>query len=266
MGGSIPRAVVCGAVLLLGCPGSGSGNTAPADGGTDATTNGGTSGSSGTSGRPAPAPTTFGPDLAAPLVPPATANTYGCGAGYPVQTNPSFPQPFLASGAGSCLVGALFVDGNLPKAGTASSATIFVPGTVTGPMRFVRMRMLFPSTPGSPSQCCSLEQYGTEFTPEAGRTTTVQLGFPMTFDPLGQGNPIAMIDLIGLEVLDPTTPIPGFWKTNGGPDAPPTTTLSFMWLPALSKQEIKAPSSDLLPSQGSYSGFVPYFNFALVPK
>ena len=61
------------------------------------------------------APARLGPDLAAF----APDNTVVCADGYPIQVNPSFPQPFFLQGAPSCLVLTFF-------SGAAIIATILV--------------------------------------------------------------------------------------------------------------------------------------------
>ncbi|MEZ4257662.1 MAG: hypothetical protein R3B36_01260 [Polyangiaceae bacterium] len=241
--------------VLAACSSSGgtsSGGTSSGGTSSGASSGGGDAGGGG-------AGVTVGPALGAVN---GTANTFGCAQGYPIQTNPTFPQPFTAQGASSCLV-LTFVATGAPalRSGTAVSAAIRV-GAVTGPMRFVRMRILFNRT--QKQQCCSVEQYGDVFTPTANGDTTVALGFPMTLDPLPAETDLETIaanDLVALEVLAPDVPIPGTWTQNGGAD---TGTASYMWLPALSTQNIPAPSGQLLNYQGSYSGFVPSFNFTFV--
>ena len=144
--------------------------------------------------------------------------------------------------------------------GTAVSATIRV-GAVTGPMKFVRMRVLNAAGQLRPA-CCSLEQYGQVFTPAANTTTTVALGFPMTFDPGPSDEKMVQAnDLIALEVLAPDVPLPGFWPNNGGQDA---TIANYLWLPALSTQGTPA-SSALLNYTAGYGGFVPTFTWTYAP-
>ncbi len=216
--------------------------------------------SSGPSGSPTPV--TLGPDLAAPT---GTPNTFRCSDGYPIQANATFPQPFFGAGARSCLVLTFIANPNAPtlKSGTALSATLRVT-EATGPMRFVRMRILYSRATGA--KCCSLEQYGEVFTPSAGATTNVALNFPITIDPTpapSDPDTIAANDLVALEVLAPDVPIPGYWPQNGGPQL---GTATFMWLPALSAQNVPAPSNRLVEYQGSYSGFVPSFTVAYVER
>jgi hypothetical protein len=255
LGARLAFVVAVSLSVASACTSSGGANGSTSSGGTSS---GGGSGDGGGGGG-AGGGVTVGPALGAAS---GTANTFGCAQGYPIQTNPSFPQPFTAQGATSCLV-LTFVATGAPalRSGRAISATIRV-GAVTGPMRFVRMRILFNRT--QKQQCCSVEQYGEVFTPTANGDTTVALGFPMTLDPLPAETDLETIaanDLVALEVLAPDVPIPGTWTQNGGAD---TGTASYMWLPALSTQNVPAPSGQLLNYQGSYSGFVPAFNFTFV--
>lgn len=179
-----------------------------------------------------------------------------CSAGYPVQINPTFPQPFPAQGAQSCTL-INFLPPQAPGlgSGVARRANIRV-GATTGPMRFLRMRQLFQQ-PG-PVECCSLEEYGPVFTPSANAITTVNLGFRMTEEPTPAPNDFTIIanDVIALEVLAPNVPIPGFWTQNGGQDF---AVADYIYLPSLSEQNVPAPSNQLLQSVG-YSGFVTLFN------
>ena len=235
---------------------SGAAGGAPGDGGAGASSDSG-SGSSGTSSGGQPV--TFGSDVSQ-----APSSTYRCSDGYPIQINPSFPQPFDASGAQSCtLLTFLPPQGPSPGSGTAVSANIRV-GDITGPMRFVRMRILFQNGVGP--KCCSLEQYGETFTPQASAATNIALGFSMleeSIPPPSDLTTIAANDLIALEVLSPNVPIPGFWPSNGGAVA---NIANYLWLPSLSSANTPAPSHVLLNYQGSFSGFVPLFNFVFVPN
>lgn len=194
----------------------------------------------------------------------APTSEYRCSDGYPIQINPSFPQPFNAAGAGSCtLITFLPPSGTSPGSGTAVSATIKV-GATTGQMRFVKMRILFQNGVGP--KCCSLEQYGDTFTPKANGTTTVPLGFAMVEDHVPPANDLTTIaanDLVALEVLSPSVPIPGYWPNNGGTV---TNIANYLWLPALSSVQTPAPSNELLNYSGSFSGFVPLFNIAYAPS
>lgn len=145
--------------------------------------------------------------------------------------------------------------------GTAVSADIKV-GATTGPMRFVRMRLLYQNGVGP--KCCSLEQYGDTFTPQANTTTTIPLNFKMTEEsapPPTDTTTIIANDVVALEVLDAATPIPGHWPSNGAqvPDI-----ANYLYLPALSSQNTPAPSNVLVNYSGGFSGFVPLFTISYV--
>jgi hypothetical protein len=196
---------------------------------------------------------------------PAT-NTLTCQDGIIVQVNPTFPQPTAFEGAGSCLYLTTSAGPAAnqpvmqpPRAGRVTSATLRA-GPVTGPMRFVRMRVLFQH--GLGAACCAVEQYGEVFVPAPNADTTVPLSFPITVEPLpaqGDLDTIAANDWIGLEVLAPDVPIPGIWRRDGGQEPFLDTSV---WLPALSPQGVVAPSNNLR-STGSFNGFMPAFNFVL---
>ena len=184
-------------------------------------------------------------------------NNFACQDGYPVQINAGFPQPFTGQGLTSCLLLTFFPGAQPAVPGTVVSANIRV-GAVTGPMRFVRMRILFQNLLTGPDRaCCSAEQFGDTFTPQANAVTTVPLNFTMKADHIPAANDFTTIaagDLVGLEVLAPNVPIPGAWVNNGGavlelPD--------FLWLPALST---RGATGRNLRSEGSYSGFLPSYN------
>jgi len=64
-------------------------------------------------------------------------------------------------------------------------------------------------------------------------------------------------DLIALEVLAPNVPIPGIWTNNGGADF---TLPNYIYLPAMTTRGLNAPTQNLR-SDGSYSGFLPSYNF-----
>lgn len=196
-------------------------------------------------------PTTLGP--ASNLLVPT--NTSTCADGYPVQINPSFPQPFTAPGAPSCTLVA-FSDAQPPARGSVVSATIGI-GPTTGPMRFVRLRILNDTSIGGIGPaCCSAEQFGPVFTPQANGVTTVPLDFPIMND-VDITTKIIFNDWVGLEILAPDVPLPGIWTNNGG------TNLLFpdyLWLPALSSRG-GAPSRNF-HAEGSFSGFLPAFNLS----
>jgi hypothetical protein len=261
---SPPRIVLAFLIAsIAGCTtggGSGSGASSSsggtsADGGSSSGSSGNGSSSSGGNGETL----TLGSDLSA-----SPTSEYRCSDGYPIQTNPTFPQPFYASGSGSCTLLTFLPPAAIsPGSGTAVSADIKV-GATTGPMRFVKMRILYQNGVGP--KCCSLQEYGEEFTPRANATTTVPLGFAMLEEhvpPATDTTTIIANDLIALEVLAPNVPIPGHWPANGGPV---TNIANYLWLPALSSVDTPAPSNVLLQHTGSFSGFVPLFSIAYVPS
>lgn len=199
------------------------------------------------------APVTLGPDLS--LL--APTNTVTCQDGYPIQINAAFPQPFTAQGATSCLLVTYF-NAQPPAAGTVVSANIRV-GAVTGPMRFVRMRILEQAGVGP--ACCSAEQYGAVFTPAANSVTNVPLDFSILHG-VDTNTMIAANDWVGLEVLSANVPVPGVWTQNGGPDV---TLPNYLWLPALSARSPATPTLNLR-SEGSFGGFLPSFNLVFTPR
>jgi hypothetical protein len=190
----------------------------------------------------------------------APNNTWSCQDGFPIQINAAFPQPFhLAGLAGSCTLLTFFPGAQPTVPGTVVSAHINV-GPVTGPMRFVRMRILVQNLISGPNKaCCSVEQYGPVFTPQANGITTVPLNFPMTQDHPPAPSDLVTIaagDLVGLEVLAPNVPIPGTWPNNGGMIL---TLPNYIWLPSLTSKFPNAPTQNLR-SEGSFSGFLPAYN------
>lgn len=202
-------------------------------------------------------PVTVGPTLNfAPL------SNVTCADGLVIQLNASFPQPFAFQGAGSCLVLTVSAGAaaNQPTMqpggpGVVTTATVRV-GAVTGPMRFVRLRISYQN--GFGAFCCSVEQFGPVFTPQPNADTTVTLNFPIGFTakpPPTDTTTIAFNDQIGLQVLAPNVPIPGIWRRNGGQEPFLDTTL---W------QTLPAPGQNQR-GVGSYSGFMPAFNFQFVP-
>lgn len=182
-------------------------------------------------------------------------NQVACADGFPIQINSTFPQPFTGGGAPSCLLITFFPGAQPNTDGTAESANIRV-GQVTGPMRFVRARILYSEATGP--VCCSVEQFGAVFTPQANAITTVDLGFPMTEDhvPVAGDPRVIANDLIALEVLAPNVPIPGTWPNNGGAIL---TLPNYAYFPAFTTRGMNAPTQNL-HSDGSYSGFLPAFN------
>jgi len=113
---------------------------------------------------------------------------------------------------------------------------------------------------GSGVQCCSLEEYGQQFTPAANAVTTVPLNFRMTQD-TDPDSGIITSDVVGLEVLAPSVPIPGFWTNNGGQDF---TVADYIFIPSFTQQGTQAPSNFLLQPVG-YSGFVMLINVDYAP-
>lgn len=204
-------------------------------------------------------PVQVGPDLSI-----APTSTVTCQDGFPVQINPTFPQPFAGQGAQSCTLLAFFGGEQAGVAGVVVSANIRV-GSVTGPMRFVRMKILYQNADsGYDRACCSAEQFGPVFTPTPNAVTTVPLNFPMERTPTpqpGDPNTLARADLVALEVLAPNVPIPGSWTRNGGIqlDLP-----DYVYFPALSTR-VSAPSGNMR-SDASYSGFLPSFNLNFVRR
>jgi hypothetical protein len=182
-------------------------------------------------------------------------NGVTCADGFPVQINATFPQPFTGGGAQSCLLVTFFGGAATTVGGTVVSANIRV-GPVTGPMRFVKARILYQSATGQ--ACCSVQQYGPVFTPTANAITTVPLNFRMTEDhvPAPEDPTIVANDLVALEILAPNVPIPGTWTNNGGSDL---LLPNYIWLPSMTERGINAPTQNLR-SEGSFSGFLPSYN------
>ncbi|MEO8201973.1 MAG: hypothetical protein ABI679_15685 [Gemmatimonadota bacterium] len=185
----------------------------------------------------------------------APTNGIACQDGFPVQINASFPQPFTGQGAPSCLLITFFNGAYTGTGGTVVSANIRI-GPVTGPMRFVKARILYQSATGQ--ACCSVQQYGPIFTPQANATTTVDLNFQMTEDhvPAPTDPTIVANDLVALEILAPDVPIPGVWTNNGGSDL---GLPNYLYLPAMTTRGLNAPTQNLR-SDGSFSGFLPSYN------
>lgn len=197
------------------------------------------------------APTTIGPTEQF-LTPNSNVT---CAQGFPIQINPSFPQPFMP-GAQTCTI-VTYSNVQPPSAGKIVSATIGV-GPVTGPMRFVRLRILAEQSAGN--ACCSEEQLGDVFTPAASALSTIPLALTIERGTDVETG-IIFNDWIGLEVLAPDVPIPGVWTANGGADI---TLPDYEWFPALSTRGMGLPTQNLR-SEGSYSGFVPTFNISFAP-
>lgn len=186
-------------------------------------------------------------------------NTMTCADGFLIQTNATFPQPNHLTGHTSCTVLTFFPGAQPTAPGTVVSANIRV-GAITGPMRFVRMRILLSNKLVGPERaCCSVEQFGAVFTPAPNSITTVELNFPMVADHVPAANDFTTIaagDLVGLEILAPNVPIPGNWVNNGGADF---TLPNYLWFPAMSTRFRGAPTENK-GSEGSHSGFMPSYN------
>lgn len=197
-------------------------------------------------------PVTVGPAEAL-LVP---NSNVACADGFPVQINPSFPQPFTGQGATSCTI-VTYSNVQPTAAGKIVAATIGV-GPNTGPMRFVVLRILAEQSAGN--ACCSAEQFGDPFTPAANGLSTIPLDLTIERG-VDEETGIIFNDWIGIEVLAPNVPIPGVWTNNGGADI---TLPDYLWLPALSQRGMGTPTLNLR-SEGSYSGFVPTFNIRFAP-
>ena len=192
-------------------------------------------------------------------------NTFACADGFPVQINAAFPQPFTSQGSPTCLL-VTFFDGAQPSVpGTVVSANIRI-GNITGPMRFVRARILVRNIlTGLDRACCSVEEYGPVFTPAVNSIATVPLNFRMTADHIPPANDLVTIaagDLVGLEVLAPNVPIPGNWVNNGGSVL---QLPNYLWLPAMSTRSGTNGASQNLRSEGSFSGFLPSYNLNFIP-
>lgn len=267
-----PRALILASLLSLnsGCADAGDASTtgnADTDQGTDDganagpgdASNGATNDGSNDGANDGPAEDSGGPGPTMPLGPTDAElvpdNTGTCADGFPVQVNPTFPQPFIGGGSSSCTL-LTYSNVQPTTGGVVVSANLGI-GPVTGQMRFVRMRIL--EQPGTGTACCSAEEYGEVFVPEANAVTTVPLN--MTFEAdTDVETGIRYADWIAIEVLEPDVPIPGNWTENGGPDL---LLPDYLWLPALSTRA-PAPTQNLR-SEGSYSGFVPSFNILFAP-
>lgn len=197
-------------------------------------------------------PVTVGPAPAL-LVP---NSNVACADGFPVQINPSFPQPFTGQGAPSCTI-VTYSNVQPTSAGKVVAATIGVGGR-TGPMRFVRLRILAEQSTGA--ACCSAEEFSDPFTPAANGLSTIPLSLSIERG-VDVDTGIEFNDWVGLEVLAPDVPLPGVWTNNGGADL---TLPDYLWLPALSQRGMGLPTQNLR-SEGSYSGFVPTFNISFAP-
>jgi hypothetical protein len=196
---------------------------------------------------------------------PAT-NTIRCADGVPAQA-PAFQGFFFTPAAnvsGSCTLITFFDGAQVPSAGTVVSANIKV-GPVTGPMRFVRARVLFKrALPQDVVSCCSVEQVGPTFTPTPNSITTVPLNFAMTHDAIPAGldpTPIAQ-DMVALEVLAPNVPIPGTWVNP--PFGGNLVQANYIYWPAFTLNPNNAGQNKL--SDRGFSGFMPSYNLNFVAR
>ncbi len=191
-----------------------------------------------------------------------------CIDGVPAQTpayqgfffQPNSFQPFL--NANSCTMITFFDGAQVPARGTVVAANIKV-GAVTGPMRFVRARVLFKRGIGSDTTaCCSVEQVGPTFTPTPNSITTVPLNFPMTLDPIPAQNNFTAIsaqDLVALEVLAPNVPIPGTWVNNFSGNL---VQANYVYWPAFTLNPNNAGQNKR--ASAGFSGFMPSYNLNFV--
>lgn len=198
-------------------------------------------------------------------------NTVSCADGAPAQTNTFAgffvrPQDFQPALPGtSCTLITYFDGAQVPSPGTVVSANIKI-GNITGPMRFVRVRVLFQrNIPQDVQSCCSVEQVGPTFTPQPNAITTVPLNFQMTMEPiqpaLAIGTTIAQ-DMVALEVLAPNVPIPGTWMNP--PFGPNFQQANYIYWPAFTLNPSNA-GQNRRPAAG-FSGFMPSYNLNFVPR
>jgi hypothetical protein len=171
----------------------------------------------------------------------------------------------LVSGFQSCMLVTFPYTGAASSTpGTAVSANIFV-GRVTGPMRFVRVRVL--EGVGAGPFCCGVEQYGVVFTPTPNSITTVPLGFPLgpTVTDVTTGNRFQ--DLVGLEILSPTVPVPGNFV--GPPDGVGTPIHgNSEFFPAMSQrgQGVSVPTQNVRAEATAFFNFRPSYNLNFRPN
>lgn len=197
-------------------------------------------------------------------------STVRCVDGAPAQTpqyqgffyRPDAFQPFL--NANSCTMITFFDGAQVGSPGTVVAANIKV-GPVTGPMRFVRARVLFKRGIGSDTTaCCSVEQVGATFTPTPNAITTVPLNFPMTHDPIPAQNNFtatAAQDMVALEVLAPNVPIPGTWVNNFSGNL---QQANYIYWPAFTTNPANAGQNK--KANAGFSGFMPSYNLNFVPS
>jgi hypothetical protein len=194
----------------------------------------------------------------------AADNTVTCSQGAPGQTT-VFAGFFLPSPAGttSCTLITFFDGAQVPAKGTVVSANIKV-GPVTGPMRFVRARVLFTrQLPQDVTTCCSVQEIGPTFTPQPNAITTVPLNFAMTHEAiqpaLAIGTTIAQ-DMVALEVLAPNVPIPGTWMNP--PFGPNFQQANYIYWPAFTLNPANAGQNKR--SNTGFSGFMPSYNLNFI--
>ena len=193
-------------------------------------------------------------------------NAIRCVDGVPAQA-PTFQGFFFippANVSTSCTLITFFDGAQVPSAGTVVSANIKV-GPVTGPMRFVRARVLFKrALPQDVVSCCSVEQVGPTFTPAPNSITTVPLNFVMTHDAIPAGldpTPIAQ-DMIAIEILAPNVPIPGTWVNP--PFGGNLVQANYIYWPAFSLNPNNVGQNKL--SDRGFSGFMPSYNLNFVAR
>ena len=199
---------------------------------------------------------TFGADLSQPANNPIT-----CVDGWPNQIPLAIElgaPPFYNSGSSSCLWTGSSAAQTLqaPSSGTVSAVRVKV-GADTGAMRVVVLRTLYHNTfvIGHPEvACCIIQQYGPTFTPAANTITTVPTNLAMdeqTTPPEGDTE-VVHFDLLGLEVLEPNVPVPAYTATNGAAEA---NIPDFAWFPAPGQSGVQAPSANVVPYTGDFSGY-----------
>jgi hypothetical protein len=196
-------------------------------------------------------------------------NAITCADGVPAQT-PAFlgfiaPEAFMPfQGKGSCTLITFFDGAQVGAPGTVTAANIKI-GPVTGPMRFVRARVLFDRRlAGNEVTCCSVEQVGPTFTPAPNGITTVPLNFVMTFERIPAQNELGRVvaqDMVALEILAPNVPIPGTWMNP--PFGGNMQQANYIYWPAFTTNPSNAGQNRR--SNASFSGFMPSYNLNFVP-
>lgn len=196
-------------------------------------------------------------------------NTVTCADGAPAQSPqylgfffpPESFQPFLSKA--SCTLITFFDGAQVPAPGVVTAANIKV-GPVTGPMRFVRARVLVQRRIGGDNTvCCSVEQVGPTFTPAPNGITSVPLNFPMTFDRIPPQNDLSTIaaqDMIALEILAPNVPIPGTWVNP--PFGGNMQQANYIYWPAFTTNPANAGQNKRAAT--GFTGFMPSYNLNFV--